>query len=141
MILLDTDHVTVLAHPTDSRHGFLTARMQAASEQTFGIPIISAEEQLRGWLAEIRRRQNVRQQITAYERLAKLLKFLAEWELPGFDNRAADEFARLRKERIRIGTQDLKIASIALAQGALLLSANVRDFRQIPGLGVENWLK
>ncbi|MCX7429028.1 MAG: hypothetical protein NTW96_25805 [Planctomycetia bacterium] len=30
--------------------------------------------------------------------------------------------------------------SIALANGALLLSANLRDFEQVPNLRVENWL-
>lgn len=36
---------------------------------------------------------------------------------------------------------DLKIASIALNHDALLLTANVRDFDQVPGLRTENWLQ
>ena len=36
---------------------------------------------------------------------------------------------------------DLKIAAIALVNDALLLSGNLRDFRQVPGLRVENWLE
>jgi predicted nucleic acid-binding protein len=35
---------------------------------------------------------------------------------------------------------DLKIACIALGHGALVLSANLQDFQQVPGLRVENWL-
>jgi tRNA(fMet)-specific endonuclease VapC len=35
---------------------------------------------------------------------------------------------------------DLKIAAIALVHDALLLSANLRDFRKVPGLRVESWL-
>jgi predicted nucleic acid-binding protein len=35
---------------------------------------------------------------------------------------------------------DLKIASIALVHKALLPSANLSDFRKVPGLRVENWL-
>lgn len=35
---------------------------------------------------------------------------------------------------------DLKIASIALSQDALVLSANLRDFEQVPNLQVEDWL-
>lgn len=38
------------------------------------------------------------------------------------------------------GTMDLKIVSIVLVHGATLLSGNLRDFRQIPGLHVEDWL-
>ena len=34
---------------------------------------------------------------------------------------------------------DLLIASIALAQRATLVTRNLRHFRQIPALNVENW--
>jgi len=34
---------------------------------------------------------------------------------------------------------DLKIAAIALGQQALVLSGNVQDFQQVPGLTVEDW--
>ena len=40
------------------------------------------------------------------------------------DNRAAIEFKRLRDQRIRIGTMDLKIASIALMHDTTLVSGN-----------------
>jgi tRNA(fMet)-specific endonuclease VapC len=99
------------------------------------------EEQMRGWLAEINRRPDPHKQVPAYERLLRLFEFLREWVVVPFDERAADEVHRLRKQRIRIGTQDLKIAGIALVQDALLLSANLRDFGRVPGLRVEDWLQ
>lgn len=58
-----------------------------------------------------------------------------------FDARAADQFAVLRRQRIRVGTMDLKIASIALVNEALLVTANLRDFSLVPGLRCENWLR
>ena len=57
-----------------------------------------------------------------------------------FDEQAASEYQGLRAQRIRIGTMDLKIAAIALVHDALLLSANLRDFQQIPNLRVANWI-
>jgi tRNA(fMet)-specific endonuclease VapC len=92
-------------------------------------------------LAVINRQGNVRRQVPAYLRLIKLFEVLTRWEILEFDDSAADEFIRLRKERVRIGTLDLKISAIALVNGARLLSGNLRDFEQVPGLQVENWLR
>jgi tRNA(fMet)-specific endonuclease VapC len=57
-----------------------------------------------------------------------------------FDVQSANIFKALRAQKVRIGTQDLKIAAIAPANDALLLSANLRDFQQVPNLRVEDWL-
>jgi tRNA(fMet)-specific endonuclease VapC len=57
------------------------------------------------------------------------------------DARAAAEFDALRqhKKLKKIGRGDLLIAAIALANRATLVSRNLKDFRQVPGLQVENW--
>jgi hypothetical protein len=47
---------------------------------------------------------------------------------------------KLREQRIRLGTLDLKIAAIALVNDTLLLRANLRDFERVPRLRIENWL-
>ncbi len=39
-----------------------------------------------------------------------------------------------------IGPNDLLIAAHAQAAGAVLVTANAREFRRVPGLRVENWL-
>lgn len=140
MILLDTDYLTVLKYLDNLQYGRLRARMEASSDKDFATTIVNAEEQLRGWLAEINRQQTPQRQIAAYDRLRKLLDFLSGFPLIAFDQRGADQFERLRKEKVRIGSSDLKIACIALVHNVLLLSANLRDFRQVPGLRVENWL-
>jgi tRNA(fMet)-specific endonuclease VapC len=140
MILLDTDHLTELAFPEGRKSGILTARMQTSNED-FATTVVSLEEQLRGWLAFINRLRDPHKQIPGYDRLLRLFGYLSDWEIVPFDERAADEFQRLRKQRVRLGTQDLKIASIALVNDALLLSANLSDFRQVPGLRVESWLE
>jgi tRNA(fMet)-specific endonuclease VapC len=93
-----------------------------------------------GLLAEISRQRDAGKQVWAYDNLADLFDFLGDWEIVRFDDRAAEQFNGLRKQLRRLGAQDLKIASIALVQDALLLSANLRDFGQVPGLRVENWM-
>jgi tRNA(fMet)-specific endonuclease VapC len=139
MIFLDTDHLSILANRAASGNASLSRRLQAANEPV-AIPIICAEEQCQGWLAKIHRTRLVHQQILAYERLKDLFDFLAEWDFISFDTAAADQFEELRRQKIRIGSQDVKIATIALTHDALLLSANDRDFGKVPGLRVENWL-
>lgn len=141
MIILDTDHFTVLRYSDDSRYAILTQRLLASEDQRIVTTVITVEEQMRGWLAEINRWRDIRRQRSAYDRLAMLVEFLNEWETLRIDEDAVDRFDYLQKQRIRIGTQDLKIAAIALAQSALLLSANLRDFRRVPGLNVRNWLE
>jgi len=140
MIVLDTDHLTVLSFTNRPKHGRLTERMRQSSDQDFATTIVNAEEQMRGWLAEIHGRQAGLDQVPAYERLLQLLHSLNRFRLSPFDPSAATEFGRLRSLKLRIGTMDQKIACIALVHGAMLLSNILRDFRQVPGLRVESWL-
>ena len=140
MIILDTDHVVVLKYEGSPQAAALSTNMAASFDQDFAIAAVTAEEQMRGWLALIHRSPDVHRQLPAYERLVELFDFFSRWKIVPFDEAAADEFVRLRKQKIRIGTMDLKIAATALVQDALLLSANLRDFEQVPDLRVENWL-
>lgn len=63
-------------------------------------------------------------------------------QLPGriavlpFDHRAAKRYAQLP---VRRGSYDRLIAAHALALNLTLVTNNVRDFADIPGLRVENW--
>ncbi len=55
-------------------------------------------------------------------------------------SRAADDYFRqFQSQRVRIGTQDLRIASISIAHGGTVLTRNRKDFEQIPGLTIEDW--
>jgi tRNA(fMet)-specific endonuclease VapC len=65
-------------------------------------------------------------------------------QILSFDTAAAQVYGPLRRELERRGTPvaepDLRIASIALAQGLTLITGNVRHFSKVPGLLIENWL-
>ena len=56
-----------------------------------------------------------------------------------FDAAAVSEFKRLKAAKVNIGTMDLRIASIVLANSATLVSMNLRDYQKVPGLQVEDW--
>ncbi len=141
MILLDTDHLSVAAFPDGARGQSLLSRLQVSLDKEIGTTIVTAAEQVKGWLATISRERLARRQVYGYRRLLECLNLLARWTLIPFDDPAADEFENLRHTSVRrLNSMDLKITSIALTRGALLLSANLRDFRQVPGLRVENWM-
>jgi tRNA(fMet)-specific endonuclease VapC len=72
--------------------------------------------------------------------LQRRLEFYADWTVLPWDARCAELFSDLRRQGVRIGSMDLKIACITLAQGAILLTRNSNDFAQVPGLRFENWL-
>lgn len=60
-----------------------------------------------------------------------------------FDDLAAEHYARIRSDLESdgrpIGSMDLLIASIALANGLVLVTHNVREFSRVRGLRLEDW--
>jgi tRNA(fMet)-specific endonuclease VapC len=141
MILLDTDHLTVLKYPDSERGTRLKERLRNQPDQeVVAVSIVSVEEQMRGWLAAIAKERLARRQVSAYTELARLFEYFRAFTIPLFDERAALQFDNFRAAKIRLGTMDLKIAAIAVVNQALLLSANRNDFEQVPGLRVESWL-
>jgi tRNA(fMet)-specific endonuclease VapC len=141
MILIDTDHATYFKYPDSDRGRRFIDRLKAVPDsETIAVAIVSVEERMRGWLAAIAKERTASRQVLAYRELGRLFEFYGEFEIVPFDESAAHKFDELRKMRLRIGTMDLKIAATALVQYALLLSANLSDFKRVPGLRVENWL-
>jgi tRNA(fMet)-specific endonuclease VapC len=141
MILLDTDHISALQFDENAAAARLRSRLEALARSELSTSVITVEEQLRGWLAAIHSRTKPSDQVVFYERLRLLVRFFASWTVLPFDATAVAEFERLQKAKIRVGTMDLKIASIALSHGCTLLTANSRDFEKVPGLRIEDRLK
>ncbi|HWY76601.1 MAG TPA: type II toxin-antitoxin system VapC family toxin [Verrucomicrobiae bacterium] len=138
MIILDTDLLTIIQRAESQEYENLVDRLDAADDDV-AVSIVSFEEQMRGWLAFIARASTSDDQITGYARLHGLLEDYANRPILDFDHTAVIEYQRLQNSKVRVGTMDLKIAAIALAHNALLLSRNITDFRRVPGLRVDDW--
>jgi tRNA(fMet)-specific endonuclease VapC len=73
-----------------------------------------------------------------------LEQFLAPLEVAAFDQAAAWSYGRLRGQLeakgTPIGSMDMLIAAHALSLGVRLVSNNLKEFRRVPGLRLENWL-
>jgi tRNA(fMet)-specific endonuclease VapC len=95
---------------------------------------------MRGLLAVIAKEKLTLRQVVGYRALALLFEFYGEFKIVPFDEAAARQFDDLRRQKLRIGSRDLRIAATALVNLARLLSVNRTDFESVPGLRVENWV-
>lgn len=80
--------------------------------------------------------------LLAQQRLDRSEQLLSQLMVVPFDEPAGDVLNRLAKvKKLRkIGRADLLIASIALANDATLVTRNLKHFRQVPDLRLENWV-
>lgn len=78
--------------------------------------------------------------------LAQLKKLTAIVEVNYPDNEAicqhyAIQFLQLKSKGTPIGANDLWIACHALAEEAIVVTHNVREFERVQGLKIEDWAK
>jgi len=139
LLVLDTDHFSEWQRALEAGSR-LRARVHLA-RSGISLTVVTLEEQMRGWLAEIRRHQDPHRQIAPYAKFQRQVEAFAEWIILPWDSDSARLFLNLRRQGVRIGSLDLKIASIAIAHDATLLTRNSTDFAQVPGLRFEDWLK
>ena len=75
---------------------------------------------------------------------AAVAAFLRPFVILEFERGFVPVYARLRldleRAGARIGALDLLIAAQAVALGMTVVTNNLREFRRVPGLRVENWL-
>ena len=138
-VLLDTDHLSVLEWQEQPACDRLLARLDSVAADDIATSIISFQEQVQGWLAYLNRARKAEQIIAAYGKLEAIWRWFLKMNVLSFTPEAQGHFAALKGQCPRLQTLDLRIACIALATGATLLSRNLRDFRQVPGLSVEDW--
>jgi tRNA(fMet)-specific endonuclease VapC len=139
VIILDTDIISILDARSGAAFFRLAGRLNEAQAERVAVTIISIEEQMRGWLSYLAAAKTMARQLEGYARLHRMIRWYEQQEVLDFDARAAREYEQLKRARVRVGQMDLKIAAIALAQDALLVSRNLRDFQRVPGLQVADW--
>jgi tRNA(fMet)-specific endonuclease VapC len=138
MYLLDTDTLTHL-HAGNSN---VLERLKSVIDVEVGITIITKVEILRGRIDYLVKAESGASLLKAQELLFRTETLLNELLIIPIDRSASIEFDRLRdiSKFRKIGRADLLIASITLANRATLVTRNLRHFKQIPGLKLENWV-
>jgi tRNA(fMet)-specific endonuclease VapC len=138
MYLLDTDTLTHL-HTGNPN---VVNRLKSVADTEVGISIVTKAEILRGRIDYLIKAETGESLLKAQELLFRTELLLAELLIIPLDRSASIEFDRLRNvsKFRKIGRADLLISSITLANRATLVTRNLRHFRQIPGLKLENWV-
>ena len=136
MFALDTDMLTHLFHG----HPKVVERRGLAPGKVV-ITAITRIEALQGRFASILKAEDGEKLALAQRRSAETEEALEDFDLLPIDAATAAEFDRLRKEKKlrKTGRADLLNAAIALANKATLVTRNLKDYRQVPGLLLENW--
>lgn len=139
LYVLDTDHLSLL----DRNHPLVVSRVFAVEERSSDelfTTVVSLEEQMRGRLAQVRKLAiDAQKLVLAYKRLATTFELFDGLDILDYDAEADNRFREFRRAGVRIGTQDLRIASITLSNSGTLVTRNRRDFEQVKGLLLQDW--
>jgi tRNA(fMet)-specific endonuclease VapC len=135
--VLDTDHLSLLQRG----HPALKSHIERTPPDEIAITIITVEEQMRGRLAQIKKAATGPVRIQAYRWLRETIDFFKDLTILDFDTGADAVDESLRQQKLSLGTQDRRIAAIALAQGCVLVTRNQTDFGKVPGLMLQDWTK
>jgi tRNA(fMet)-specific endonuclease VapC len=138
MKAFDTDIVTGIFRGNPA-YADRVARIPIADQS---LPIVVAEEVLRGRLNTIRQAEAGKAKIgveQAYQLFEQSLGDLREVRILTYDSRADLLYREWKSNKLRGSSHDLRIAAICVAQSATLITRNRRDFERIPGLSVEFW--
>jgi tRNA(fMet)-specific endonuclease VapC len=141
VLILDTDATSVWLDRRDVLRDRLERRFTNPGSERRVTTVVSFQETVRGWLAKIHRARNAQEIVRGYASLLADLNGYRMFDVLPFTRAAQDRFEDFRRQRIRVPTMDLRIACVALVNNATLLTRNVRDFRQIPGLTFEDWAR
>jgi tRNA(fMet)-specific endonuclease VapC len=137
-VLLDTDHLSVLEWQEQPACDRLLERLDRLTPDDIATSIVSFHEQAQGALAYLKRARQPDQVVSAYVKLERIWRWFLKMNVVSYSVEAQGRFAELKPKCARVKTMDLRIASIALVTDSTLLSRNLRDFRQVPGLVVED---
>jgi predicted nucleic acid-binding protein len=138
MIVLDTDIVTLLSY---GKTASLQERISTTSEE-LAVTIITRMEILQGRFASIRNAADQEELGVAMDRFLAselLLNSFTRLDLTDAARKYFEQLGKAKKTKnMRRG--DMLIACISLAHQALLVTRNEKDYKNVPGLKVENWV-
>ena len=137
LFVLDTDILTLFQR----NHATVVANVARHSPSDIAVSVVTVEEQLSGWYAQLRQAKRPDRLAWAYRNLAATIRFLSRIRILDYEETAIHRCEALKRLRLKVRKMDLQIAATALEHGATVVTRNVRDFKVVPGLIVEDWSK
>jgi tRNA(fMet)-specific endonuclease VapC len=138
LYILDTDHISLfLGNYPPVRDRVLQTKADCS------ITVISVQEIFNGWVGQLNRVENEAYKIEIYQRLHLTTQFIQQMSVINYEQAASERYQQiikvnpiLAKRRLE---KDMRIAAIALANDAIIVTRNKRDFEQVPKLTMEDW--
>jgi len=127
--LLDTNTIIAIM----KGNAKMIAHLKQHKPADFGMPVIVWHELMYGAYKS----EHVKKNVTRVEAL--------QFQVVNFDQADADDAAKIRAhlaiEGKMIGPYDVLIAGQARARGLTVITNNIKEFKRVPSLSVEDWLK
>src|SRR5262245_30550812 len=120
LFVLDTDTMTLWLRG----HMRVCERISVQDPSRLCTTIVTIEELLRGWYTQIRKAKGDEQVARAYAALQQTVQVAARLHVLAFDQVVIRRFNDLRARKLRVGTNDLKIAATVLENEGLLVTRN-----------------
>ena len=136
--VLDSDTLNNLL--TASRaYPQLRKRVLEADPSALFITIISVEENLRGLLNKVHADRDKPSASERFGDFAELPYAISCFQILPFDAQARPLFEQMPAKVKRHGSNDCRIAAIAISRGEMVVTRNLSDFNRIPGIACEDW--
>ena len=133
--VLDTDTITL----QQANRATILRHLEHIPPTHIFTTVITLREQIRGRLAVVDQVEEGAALIQAYTQLQATVDYFKQVHILPFTVEALARLQQLRLQKVRVGTQDLRIAAIVLSVGGILVTSNRRDFAKVPGLRIEDW--
>lgn len=137
MIILDSDIFTLLHY----KHPNVVHHYEAVpADERLAVTAVTRIEILRGRTDSVLKAANEQELMTATRRLQATEDALNDFLVLHVDEETARHFQTLLgQKKLKMRRADMLIACIALANDALLVTRNTKDFKKVAGLKLANW--
>jgi tRNA(fMet)-specific endonuclease VapC len=138
LCILDTDHISL----TLRGHAAIADRLTYLQRSQWATSIVSIQEIFNDWITSLNDPRYQDRQVELYTRLWRSNEFFQGAQVLNFDPAADQIYQQLRQSDPRLHKRrlekDVKIAAIAIANQAIVITRDRRNFEQVLGLQIED---